>query len=172
MKYHMLAAIMILFCVPALAQESAEPNKEDGFGSLFDGKSFEGWRVNENTPKSWKIENGLLVLTGGRSHLFTEEPVEDFIIRFEWRPVKKGYNSGFLLRGRQIQMAQRGAGGLFGAEGPKGVPQLHKPPGEWNPAVQDRRQGRANHGAASSRPVCGDRRPLLRPDQDRQRDPG
>jgi len=37
---------------------------EEGFRPLFDGKSFDGWKVNENTPKSWKIENGLLVLTG------------------------------------------------------------------------------------------------------------
>ena len=132
MKRCTLVTVFSLLCAAALAQESSKPDKEEGFESLFDGKSFEGWRVNENTPKSWKIENGLLVLTGGRSHLFTKEPFEDFIIRFEWRPVKKGYNSGFLLRGRQIQMAQGGAGALFGPEGPKGVPQMHKPPGEWN----------------------------------------
>jgi hypothetical protein len=29
-------------------------------------------------------------------------------------------------------MAQGGTGMLFGSEGTKGVPELHKPPGEWN----------------------------------------
>ena len=132
MKRCMFLATLTLCCIPALAQESAKENKEEGFESLFDGKSFEGWKVSESTPESWKIENGLLVLTGGRSHLFTKEAFDDFIVRFEWRPAKKGYNSGFFIRGRQIQMAQRGAGMLFGSEGGKAVPELHRPPGEWN----------------------------------------
>ncbi|MFH1267678.1 MAG: DUF1080 domain-containing protein, partial [Planctomycetota bacterium] len=52
---------------------------------------------------------------------------------FQWRPAQKGYNSGFLLRGwSQIQMAQGGAGRLFGSERTRAVPKLHKPPGEWN----------------------------------------
>lgn len=105
---------------------------EKGFRPLFDGKSFDGWKVSENTPKSWEIDNGLLVLTGGSSHLFTKEAFDDFIVRFEWRPLRKGYNSGFFVRGRQIQMAQGGAGMLFGSKDGKAVPQLHRPPGEWN----------------------------------------
>ena len=132
MKRCTLFAILMLCCIPAVAQDATKTEKEEGFESLFDGKSFAGWQVNDNTPKSWKIEKGLLILTGGNSHLFTKEKFEDFIVRFEWRPAKKRYNSGFFVRGRQIQMAQGGAGGLFGPKGPKGVPKLHNPPGEWN----------------------------------------
>ncbi len=128
----MLLATLTLSCTSVLAQESAKEEKEEGFEPLFDGKSFEGWRVRESTPESWRIENGLLVLTGGRSHLFTKEEFDDFVVRFEWRPAKKGYNSGFFIRGRQIQMAQGGAGMLFGSKGTQGVPKLHRPPGEWN----------------------------------------
>ncbi|HUT93210.1 MAG TPA: DUF1080 domain-containing protein [Thermoguttaceae bacterium] len=131
MKRCMLLAALLLSCAPLSAQEPAK-EKEGGFKPLFDGKSFEGWLVKDDTPTSWKIEEGLLVLTGGRSHLFTKEAFADFIVRFEWRPAKKGYNSGFFVRGRQIQMAQGGAGMLFGSEKAKGVPKLHKPPGEWN----------------------------------------
>jgi hypothetical protein len=105
---------------------------DEGFRPLFDGKSFEGWKVDENTAKSWKIDHGLLVLTGGNSHLFTSEEFDDFVVRFEWWPLKKAYDSGFFVRGRQIQMAQGGAGMLFGSKHAKAVPQLHKPPGEWN----------------------------------------
>jgi hypothetical protein len=140
MKRFTVFAALAFFCLPVLAQESAETKpesaakeQEEGFVSLFDGKSFAGWQVNEKTPESWKVENGLLVLTGGRSHLFTKEKFDDFVVRFEWRPVKKGYNSGFFIRGwNQIQMAQGGAGMLFGSKEAKGVPKLHKPPGEWN----------------------------------------
>jgi hypothetical protein len=105
---------------------------EEGFRSLFDGKSFAGWKVDENTPKSWRIEKGLLVLTGGSSHLFTEESFGDFVIRFQWRALKKGYNSGFLFHGHQIQLADGSAGMLFGRKDVPAVPALHKPPGQWN----------------------------------------
>ena len=132
MKRFILIGTLALCCAPALARHSAAADKEEGFQALFDGKSFAGWKVDENTPKSWRIDNGLLVLTGGSSHLFTKEEYDDFIVRFEWRPAKKGYNSGFFVRGRQIQMAQGGAGMLFGSKDAPAVPQLHRPPGQWN----------------------------------------
>jgi hypothetical protein len=133
MKFYVLVTTLTLCWTSALAQDAPNAEKEEGFKSLFDGKSFAGWQVKQNTPKSWKIEKGLLVLTGGRSHLFTTGEFDDFIVRFQWRPAKKGYNSGFFIRGtNQIQLAQGGAGQLFGAKGTKAVPKLHKPPGEWN----------------------------------------
>jgi len=107
-------------------------DKEEGFRPLFDGKSLAGWKVDQNTPKSWRVEKGLLVLTGGSSHLWTEESFTDFVIRFQWRPLHKGYNSGFLLRGNQIQIADGSAGMLFNCKEAPAVPALHNPPGQWN----------------------------------------
>jgi hypothetical protein len=52
----------------------------DGFSELFDGKTMEGWKINEN-PKSWSIENGCIVSNGERSHLFyvgDEKPFKNF----------------------------------------------------------------------------------------------
>lgn len=132
----------LLFC-STLAAADQEPLRveesgkrtsqaEDGFKPLFDGHSFAGWRVTPQTSESWTIEDGLLKLTGGRSHLFAEEEFGDFVVRFEWRPANKGYNSGFFVRGRQIQMAQSSAGMLFSTDAAPKVPHLHKPPGEWN----------------------------------------
>jgi len=64
-----------------------------------------------------------LILTGGNSHLFTQEEFDNFIVRFEWRPAKKGYNSGFFIRGRsQIQMAQGGPESCSARKGPKRFP--------------------------------------------------
>ncbi|HCW08714.1 MAG TPA: DUF1080 domain-containing protein [Cytophagales bacterium] len=37
--------------------------------SLFDGKTFTGWRPNEN-PSSFKIEDGAIVVNGPTAHLF------------------------------------------------------------------------------------------------------
>lgn len=127
--------VALALCCTALAQDPVQldkKEKEEGFQSLFDGKSFEGWLVNKDTPTSWKIEDGLLRLLGGRSHLFAKDEFADFIVRFEWRPVKERYNSGFFIRNRQIQMASGGAGRLFGSDETKAVPKMHKPPGEWN----------------------------------------
>ena len=43
--------------------------KTDGWITLFDGKSLEGWQPSENKD-SWKVEDGMLVTRGPRSHLF------------------------------------------------------------------------------------------------------
>ena len=50
------------------------------FVELFDGKSMEGWKINEN-PKSWAIEDGCIVCQGDRSHLFyvgDKKPFKNF----------------------------------------------------------------------------------------------
>ena len=39
--------------------------------NMWDGITFDGWKVNEN-KESWKIEDGMLVCVGERSHLFYE----------------------------------------------------------------------------------------------------
>ena len=41
----------------------------DNWISLFDGKTMDGWKPSENTD-SWKVEDGMLVTRGSRSHLF------------------------------------------------------------------------------------------------------
>lgn len=42
---------------------------EDGWISLFDGKTLDGWKANEN-PDQWKVVDGAIVAHGPRSHLF------------------------------------------------------------------------------------------------------
>lgn len=47
---------------------------DEGFVSLFDGKSLDGWKINEN-PASLKLEDGCLVVHGERAHVFYDGPV-------------------------------------------------------------------------------------------------
>jgi hypothetical protein len=55
-----------------LSAEPAAPKPDaDGFYSLFDGKSLDGWKVNEN-PESFKVEDGNIVVNGKVSHAFYE----------------------------------------------------------------------------------------------------
>lgn len=134
MRIITLACTTLVLCALVGSAQGPDKKEEEGFTRLFDGKTFAGWKTSDKTAKSWKIEEGMLRLTGGNNHLFTEKTYEDFIVRFEWRPAKKGYNSGFFIRGgNQIQMAQGDAGHLLSrGKDTKGVPTLHKAPGEWN----------------------------------------
>ncbi len=128
---HYASLLLFLTTTMATAQTAAE--KDDGFVPLFDGKSFAGWKTNANTAKSWKIKDGMMVLLGGSSSIYTEKKYDDFIVRLEWRPEKKGYNSGLFLRGNnQINLSQKAVGQLIGNKGTKSVLELHKEPGEWN----------------------------------------
>ena len=43
---------------------------EAGFKKLFDGKSFNGWKMATENTNSWKIVDGAIVANGQRSHLF------------------------------------------------------------------------------------------------------
>jgi len=74
------------------AVDLIDQRDEDGFVSLFDGKSFDGWKINES-PESWAIEEGAFVAKGPRSHLFyvgDEKPFKNFQLRVD---VKAAPNS-------------------------------------------------------------------------------
>jgi hypothetical protein len=70
---------------PILAQDATKQETEAGFASLFDGKSMNGWKVNEN-PGSWTVQEGNLVCKGERSHLFfvgNDKPYKNFHFKAE-----------------------------------------------------------------------------------------
>ena len=48
----------------------------DDWISLFNGEDLTGWQANENTD-TWKVENGELITSGPRSHLFYTGDVEN-----------------------------------------------------------------------------------------------
>lgn len=61
MKKLLMVAVLSTLCSATFAA--------DDWVSLFDGKTFGDWKVNENKD-SWKIEDGAFVCNGDRSHLF------------------------------------------------------------------------------------------------------
>lgn len=97
----LLVALAALTC-PSLAQTSlhaqeqaATKESEEGFKTLFDGKTLDGWKINES-PKSWKIEDGCIVANGPRSHLFyvgEGQPFKDFHLKVDVKTTP-GSNSG------------------------------------------------------------------------------
>lgn len=58
----------------AAAQTQAE--KDEGWISLFDGKTLNGWRVNEN-PETFSVKDGAIVVNGNVSHLFYDGEVNN-----------------------------------------------------------------------------------------------
>ncbi len=66
---------------------------KDGWITLFDGKSLDGWKANEH-PENWKVEDGCIVGRGPRSHLFcTAGDFTDFEFSADIK-TEKGTNSG------------------------------------------------------------------------------
>ena len=75
-------------------------SNSDEWISLFDGETLEGWTASENTD-SWLIEDGAIITTGERSHLFYSGDVMDHnFINFEFSvdvKTKPEANSGIYI---------------------------------------------------------------------------
>ncbi len=81
MKY-LLAAVTLAFLSVRLA--TAQP--EEGFTSLFDGKTFTGWKTAAEHTNTWTIADGAFVTQGDRCHLFyvgDEKPFKDFELKVD-----------------------------------------------------------------------------------------
>jgi hypothetical protein len=66
MRYSLIAAFAVACLVPAGWLSAAD---EDGWQTIFDGKTMKGWKASENKD-SWSIADGAIVCHGPRSHLF------------------------------------------------------------------------------------------------------
>ena len=65
--------------------------------SLFDGTSLSGWSVSEENPDSFRVEDGAIVASGPRAHLFYNGPLgvefSDFELTMQVKTTP-GSNSG------------------------------------------------------------------------------
>lgn len=109
------------------------PSVENGWTPLFNGKDLTGWKASENAD-AFKVEDGLIVVHGERSHLFYTGDVEGHEFKdFElWVEVMTEPNSnsgiyfhtawqddGWPEKGYEVQVNQthidtRKTGGLYG----------------------------------------------------------
>ena len=88
----------LLFALIGFSFSSSKPK---GFVSLFDGKTFVGWRVNEENPSTFSVEDGTIKVAGDRTHLFYEGNVGNHDFKnFELKLKAKtlpGSNSGIFI---------------------------------------------------------------------------
>ena len=85
--------------VAAAAITLASPAETNGWKSLFDGKTLNGWRgfKKPEPPPGWKVEDGVLVRFAEGGDLVSEEEFGDFELSLEWK-ISEGGNSGIFYR--------------------------------------------------------------------------
>lgn len=89
---------------------SAQSN-EDGFVSLFDGKSLQGWSAfPKSTASDWTIRNGAISGIGSENRqsylVWKERDLTDFELRFEYRLLTKG-NTGVEIHAQPDKTGKR-----------------------------------------------------------------
>ncbi len=66
---------------------------DDGFQPIFDGKTLDGWKVNES-GEGFKVEDGAITGRGGRCHVFyVKEELKNFELKVDVK-INDGGNSG------------------------------------------------------------------------------
>jgi hypothetical protein len=127
--------------------------EQDGFTSLFDGKTASGWRGfrMDTVPGGWQVIDGTLTRVASGADLITREQYANFELRLEWN-ISEGGNSGIMYRvteagehtyetGPEMQVLDdarhpdgksrlTSAGACYGMyPSPAGIV---RPPGQWN----------------------------------------
>ncbi len=129
-----LLSVSLIWVSCAIAGQGAE-KQEDGWQSLFDGKTLNGWRASENKD-TFSVKDGMIVANGPRSHLFYVGPIENANFKnFEFKAdvvTTPGSNSGIYFhteyqetgwpsKGYEVQVNNthsdwRKTGGLYAVE--------------------------------------------------------
>jgi hypothetical protein len=143
---------LAVFTASAAEEEKKDsPKIEEGFTSLFDGKTLEGWQGN---VKGYAAEDGAIVCVpgkGGGGNLYTKKEYADFDLRLDFK-LTPGANNGLGIRaplegdaayvGMELQVLDDTAkqyanlkpfqyhGSIYGLVAAKRGHQ--KPVGEWN----------------------------------------
>ncbi|GAA4413490.1 DUF1080 domain-containing protein [Nibrella viscosa] len=80
---------------------SKQGKQGDGWVRIFDGKTLNGWKLTEESPSTFSVQDGAIVVFGPRAHLFYEGPVGNHNFKnFEWKAqvmTMPGANSGMFI---------------------------------------------------------------------------
>ncbi len=96
-------ALLLSFIVCSLS--GAEKKKDEGFVSLFDGKTLNGW---EGKKEFFRVEKGAIVAgflnkkVPNNEFLVSKKEYADFELRFEAKLVGPGNNAGVQFRSQRI----------------------------------------------------------------------
>jgi hypothetical protein len=111
-----LAALLSLFLTAAVCGQQKQPDA-DGFVTIFDGQSLDGWKKAAENPDSIQLKDGAIVANGPRCHLFyvgDEKPFKNFhfVCQVMTKPGSNGgiyfhtqyQDTGWPLQGHECQV--------------------------------------------------------------------
>ncbi|MEH6416174.1 3-keto-disaccharide hydrolase [Pseudomonas sp. CGJS7] len=90
---------------PKAANTLSAAEKREGFVSLFDGRSLQGWHgyAKPGQPISgWEAVDGAIVRTAEGGDLVSDKLYGDFELRIDWK-ISPGGNSGIFYRGLESE---------------------------------------------------------------------
>ena len=155
MKNKILCLLSLMLAMPLLsfAEEEKRKGPQLGFVDLFNGKDLENWVDVNTSPKTWRVENGILICSGNPIGVMrSKKQYENFVLVIEWKHMEAGGNSGIFLwsdaipkgrlpKGMEVQMLELQwpyinrkrngepnhlgyvSGELFGAGGMRAIPE-------------------------------------------------
>ncbi len=152
----LLAAIAALLANPPFLP-AADPKPDDGWRSLFNGKTLEGWQnwKKQTIHPDWKVTDGEITKAKGGGDLETIDEFDYFELTLDYKIEPKG-NSGIMFwvqdegtepgwSGPEVQVLDNEGGAdptksgwLYGIFHPANDPKTGKPldatkpAGEWN----------------------------------------
>lgn len=109
MKHFIILVLLMTFSwgckkeksTPVETSEKAEKNMDEGWVSLFDGKSFDGWHtyLKDTISDQWQVKDGTMYFSPdpekdpGLNNLVTDKKYGSFVLSLEWKIAVDG-NSG------------------------------------------------------------------------------
>ncbi len=95
-----ISKFLIAFVILISLTPSDSYGQADGWITLFDGKSLNGWKASEH-PSTFTVADGAIVVFGDRAHLFYMGSVQDHVFKnFEFKAkvmTTSGSNSGIFI---------------------------------------------------------------------------
>jgi hypothetical protein len=93
-----LAPVSALFGLAVLLTGCLSTNRDDGFVSLFDGRTLSGWKLVAKKGDGYGVKEGVIYCArGGGGNLLTEREYDDFVLRLEFK-LEPGSNNGIGIR--------------------------------------------------------------------------
>ncbi len=140
--------ILLLAALVVSPVQAQKKKKEKGWVAIFDGKSFDGWKLTTDSPSTFTIEEGTIKVAGPRAHLFYDGAVgnhdfKNFSFKADIKTMP-GANSGMFIhttyqpdgwpgQGYEIQVNQshtdwRKTGSVYSFQD---VKEVYAKDGEW-----------------------------------------
>ena len=136
MKNKILCLLSLMLAMPLLsfAEEEKRKGPQLGFVDLFNGKDLENWVDVNTSPKTWRVENGILICSGKPIGVMrSKKQYENFVLVIEWKHMEAGGNSGIFLWSDAIPKGRL----------PKGM-EVQMLELQW-PYINRKRNGEPNH---------------------------